>query len=128
MPDILLDTELGIPSSILSQIDTTSSDVLSGKKFLSSNGTINTGSYSVTNKIQVLDIYHGPRGNEYDKGTSSVRASSTIKWCLTGTVCNTPNDPYNNYINITSVAGNTITYNWATHGAGVHCKLAVILE
>lgn len=127
MHDVLLNTELGIPNSILSQINITSSDVLSGKRFLTSNGTIDTGPYSVANKIQVLDIRHEPYGNEYRNGTASVRASSTIKWCQTGTVCDAPNDPYNNYINITSVSGNTITYNWATHGPGVHCKLVVIL-
>lgn len=106
----------------------TENDVLSGKTFFSGSTTRRTGSYSVTDKIQVFDIYHKPRGNEYDKGTSSVRASSTIKWCQTGIVCNVPLDYNNNYINITSVSGNTITYNWATHNCGVHCKLAVILE
>ena len=71
----------------------------------------------------VLDIYHGPISNEYDRGTSS-----TIKWCQINTACDTPNDPYNNYINITSVSSNIITYNWGSHNSGVHCKLAVILE
>lgn len=157
MPTNFLSPSNGIPGSLLDQINANPGDVLSGKTYLGSDGEVHrgtlslsatatesdvlsgktffsgstirrTGSYSVTNKIQVLDIYHGPRGNEYDRGTSSVRASSTIKWCQTGTVCNVPLDSSNNYINITSVSGNIVTYNWATHSCGVHCKLVVILE
>ena len=157
MPTNFLSPSNGIPGSLLDQINVNPGDVLSGKTYLGSDGEVHsgtlslaatatesdvlsgktffsgsttrrTGSYSVTNKIQVFDIYHAPYGNEYRNGTASVHASSTIKWCQTGTVCDVPTDPYDNSINITSVSGNTITYNWRTHGLGVHCKLVVILE
>lgn len=56
MPDKLLDESFGIPKSLLSQVTSSPSDVRSGKKFIDSNGIIQSGTLVAGRKLLAYHV------------------------------------------------------------------------
>ena len=59
MPDKLLYPSYGIPKSSLEEITVSTSDVISGKKFLGNDGEIHTGSLSFSGNANVSQVLSG---------------------------------------------------------------------